>query len=503
MLFTCTLLLLHLAESRKLYNEECPLLIQLNWSKGDRDGRFVFKQVPTTGGGSRGESYYQELAKPLVGSHSKKDKKKRHRFSGSSPTDTSGSHKGSDSDSRSGTHKFQGSLAKAIYKAVPDSRFTRSISNPEAVMRRQRHQKLVKRVLSIRGKDGRSDAEGTLNIYAGSLAPENPLKTIRVRRRATAEEVIQTALEEYSFINDHPSLYCLVQMAVPVNSSQSVHLNIIGTSSNQRVLADEDQPLEIVKSLRSEKKDVVTLFHMKKKNMPEGSLHDVNGCFLPQLVEATADGKEVPSGRRISLSLERYLLGSKRPSSPLSGNYVLIHSADIRPRHCEISDIEGVFTITPVEEGAEVSVNNKFIHRPAFLSHKSLIRLGRSAFFYYIDPFETSRMASITDDGQVVGSRHQTRARRSVSPPVRERAMSNPVLEDERKGSKCALDYEKKITSSHSMEFGHREEKNATSDKTAKLNVSVRTGCTHTVRWSGSFLSRILICTLYNICTYV
>ena len=460
-------------EERKLYNEECPLFVQLNWSKGDRDGRFVFKEIQvSTSGNSPGKYCPPNSTKSSLHGGSRKDKKKKkRRFSGITSFEPSTTYKPPEADVNA--HKLQGSLAKDIYKAVPDSRFTRSISNPEAVMRRQRHQKMIKRILSIRGKDGRHGSGGSIHIYAGSLAPENPFKTLAISKQTTSDEVIQAALEEYGFPSENPSHYCLVQMNVPMNSSRNVHLYIIGTSSNQRVLGGGELPLEIIKSLRSDKKENVTLFQMKKKDTSDGPLRDVDNCFLPHLVEVTADGKELPSGKKIPLTLERTILGSKRPSSPLPGNYVLISSSDMKPQHCEISDIEGVFTIAPIEEGAEVFVNSKPVHRQAFLSHKSLVRLGKSTSFCYIDPFESSRMAAITDDSSVTSSHHPSRSKHSYSPQLRERAMSHSALEGEQKCSRQAQEIERKLRATLSMEFDPTEEKTQGQDNTApKLNVS-------------------------------
>ena len=43
-------------------------------------------------------------------------------------------------------------VANDLYFAVPETSFTRSISNPEAVMRRRRQQKLEKKLHDLRNK---------------------------------------------------------------------------------------------------------------------------------------------------------------------------------------------------------------------------------------------------------------------------------------------------------------------------------------------------------------
>ncbi len=52
---------------------------------------------------------------------------------------------------------------------LPDTSFTRSISNPEAVMRRRRQQKLERKLQQFRSRDGGPDTGGTLKIYGEAL----------------------------------------------------------------------------------------------------------------------------------------------------------------------------------------------------------------------------------------------------------------------------------------------------------------------------------------------
>ena len=47
---------------------------------------------------------------------------------------------------------------------LPETSFTRSISNPEAVMRRRRAQKLEKKLQQFRSRDGGPDTGGTLKV---------------------------------------------------------------------------------------------------------------------------------------------------------------------------------------------------------------------------------------------------------------------------------------------------------------------------------------------------
>lgn len=51
------------------------------------------------------------------------------------------------------------SVAEKLYTDMPESTFTRSISNPEAVMKRRRQQKVEKKLQQCRGQDGHGKIE--------------------------------------------------------------------------------------------------------------------------------------------------------------------------------------------------------------------------------------------------------------------------------------------------------------------------------------------------------
>ena len=49
-------------------------------------------------------------------------------------------------------------MAEKLYNELPDSSFTRSISNPELVMRKRRQLKLEKKLQQIKSNDGGPDS---------------------------------------------------------------------------------------------------------------------------------------------------------------------------------------------------------------------------------------------------------------------------------------------------------------------------------------------------------
>jgi len=143
------------SQERKLDANERPLWIQLDWGKDGREGRFLLKQL-------------KEAAK----------------------------------------ENNKGNVAEHLYKEVPDSNFTRSISNPEIVMARRRQQKLENKLKQIKNRDG----GGTLKVYGETLKPDIPYKTLLMSNQDTAAFAVKETLEKYGLPNEEPENYCLVQV---------------------------------------------------------------------------------------------------------------------------------------------------------------------------------------------------------------------------------------------------------------------------------------------------
>lgn len=96
---------------------------------------------------------------------------------------------------------------------MPETLFTRSISNPEAVMRRRRQQKLERKLQQFRSKDGGPDTGGTLKIYGESLCRDVPYKTLLLSVRDPAHHVVREMLAKYGLDKEtDPHAFCLVQV---------------------------------------------------------------------------------------------------------------------------------------------------------------------------------------------------------------------------------------------------------------------------------------------------
>lgn len=111
------------------------------------------------------------------------------------------------------------------FTELPETSFTRSISNPEAVMRRRRQQKLERKLQQFRSKDGGPDTGGTLKIYGEALCKDVPYKTLLLSVRDSAAQVVREMLSKYGLEKVDPQLYCLVQVSIRVDrlSANSTH----------------------------------------------------------------------------------------------------------------------------------------------------------------------------------------------------------------------------------------------------------------------------------------
>ena len=137
-----------------------------------------------------------------------------------------------------------------IILEFPDTSFTRSISNPEAVMRRRRQQKLEKKLQQFRSKDGGPDTGGTLKIYGEALCKDVPYKTLLLSVHDSAAFVVEEMLDKYGIDKKEAHLFCLVQSStMPPQPSQNMPKGSDndGTPiSREYYLEDDECPLAIL-----------------------------------------------------------------------------------------------------------------------------------------------------------------------------------------------------------------------------------------------------------------
>ncbi|BES92929.1 DIL domain [Nesidiocoris tenuis] len=220
-------------EERRLEPEEKPLLVQLNWHKDDREGRFLLRRIddktnmPDTF--QEGSSFRRKLSK-----REKKQIKKQEKMNRLKPV------------SQSPNDENDAGVAEKLYTELPETSFTRSISNPEAVMRRRRQQKLEKKLQQFRSKDGGPDTGGTLKIYGEALCRDVPYKTLLLSIGDTASQVVKEMLAKYGLTKEEPTHYCLVQVNTAVEETKETNGNNNTINNREYILDDDECPLAIL-----------------------------------------------------------------------------------------------------------------------------------------------------------------------------------------------------------------------------------------------------------------
>lgn len=221
--------------------------MQLYWQREDRDGRFLLKSDDdlTT------KKLFEE-----EGSARKPDKKKFKKEQ---------SKRFKDKKKGSQLEEKPKNLATELYDAKPVSSLTRSKSNPEAVMKIQRKKKLEDRLKKLQEPETSGGGGGPLRIFAESLQPENPYKTILCGSNDTTETVLKDALEKYEVPSEEMDQYCLTMVTItPGNHSDPESSSGI----KERVVPDHDCPAAIAASW-PEASGELRFYLKKKENMPK------------------------------------------------------------------------------------------------------------------------------------------------------------------------------------------------------------------------------------------
>ncbi|XP_062267656.1 afadin isoform X7 [Platichthys flesus] len=380
-------------EERQLDLDEKPLVVQLNWNKDDREGRFVLKNendiLPkkSQSNGPEKEGVIQNFKRTLSKKEKKKEKKREKEFA-----------RIPDGDEQLNREDGENSrLAAEVYKDMPETSFTRTISNPEVVMKRRRQQKLEKRMQEFMSSDGRPDSGGTLRIYADSLKPNIPYKTILLSTRDTADFAVVEALEKYGLEKENPREYCIARQD--------------DKSGKDTILDDGECPLQIFRDWPAERGALV--FQLKKRppdyrkgrkvedkglRGKEGSSSSLPPEKLPYLVELSpgrgnhyayyayrhhedgSDSRDKPKLYRLQQSI------TEVGSDCTEDGAIQLLGPGILPHHCNLMHSEGMVTVTPHGPDADTFVDGQRIAETTVLRPGSTLQFGSVHVFKFVDP---------------------------------------------------------------------------------------------------------------------
>ncbi|XP_058591905.1 afadin isoform X18 [Neofelis nebulosa] len=403
----------HVSGERRLDIDEKPLVVQLNWNKDDREGRFVLKNendaLPPKAQSNGPEKQEKEGViqnfKRTLSKKEKKEKKKREKEA---------VRQASEKDDR----PFQGDdlensrLAAEVYKDMPETSFTRTISNPEVVMKRRRQQKLERRMQEFRSSDGRPDSGGTLRIYADSLKPNIPYKTILLSTTDPADFAVAEALEKYGLEKENPKDYCIARVMLPPGAQHSDE-----NGAKETILDDDECPLQIFREWPTDRG--VLVFQLKRRPpdyVPKKTKKPVDGKLvkgkeraegsgygsalppekLPYLVELSPDGsdsRDKPKLYRLQLSVTE--VGTEK----FEENSIQLFGSGIQPHHCDLTNMDGVVTVTPRSMDAETYVEGQRISETTMLQSGMKVQFGASHVFKFVDPSQDHAVAKRPVDG--------------------------------------------------------------------------------------------------------
>eukprot|EP00063_Salmo_salar_P085790 XP_014060625.1 PREDICTED: afadin isoform X1 [Salmo salar] len=412
----------HVSGERKLDLDEKPLVVQLNWNKDDREGRFVLKnendiipkKMQSNGPEREKEGVIQNFKRTLSKKEKKKEKK-REKEAHIPDGDEQALNREDGENSR---------LAAEVYKDMPENSFTRTISNPEVVMKRRRQQKLEKRMQEFRSSDGRPDSGGTLRIYADSLKPNIPYKTILLSTTDMADFAVVEALEKYGLEKENPREYCIAR-----------HTD--DKSGKEIVLDDTECPLQIFRDWPNDRGALV--FQLKKRppdyvpkkgRKPEdkglrgkgmdgplyGSLPPEKlpylvelspgrgnhyGYYTYQHLEDGSDSRDKPKLYRLQHSV------TEVGSDTTDDGSIQLFGPGILPHHSKLMHTEGLVTVTPHNMEAETYVDGQRVTETTVLRSGATLQFGASHVFKFVDPSYDHSMGK-GGPGPMMRGRHKS-----------------------------------------------------------------------------------------------
>ncbi|XP_023203481.1 afadin isoform X12 [Xiphophorus maculatus] len=389
----------HVSGERQLDLDEKPLVVQLNWNKDDREGRFVLKnendvlpKKSQSNGPEKEKDGVIQNFKRTLSKKEKKEKKKREKEFARIPD--------GDEQILSREDGENNRLAAEVYKDMPETSFTRTISNPEVVMKRRRQQKLEKRMQEFMSSDGRPESGGTLKIYADSLKPNIPYKTILMSTRDTADFAVVEALEKYGLEKENPREYCIARQEEK--------------TGKEVILDDLDCPLQILRDWPADRGAMV--FQLKKRppdyqprkgRKDDKGLRGKDGSMppekLPYLVELSPDGsdsRDKPKLYRLQHSI------TEVGSDCTEDGAIQLLGPGILPHHCNLMHSEGMVTVTPHGHDADTFVDGQRITETTVLRSGSTLQFGSAHVFKFVDPMVDQ--GGKRDPNAAMRSRHKS-----------------------------------------------------------------------------------------------
>ncbi|KAA3677869.1 afadin, partial [Paragonimus westermani] len=253
---------------RRLGANEAPLLVQLNWAFEDREVRFILRDESKPMSAVRQQKALEKQPGSLQNGNLKHRSNTNLAENVDEKSDGRGFARRWSSGSRKKKrhkHGTDGSLEQE--DLVPDSTFTRTLSNPDEVLRRRRQQRIQNRMQQGSGVLG-DEGTNTVKIYGDCLNQEIPYVTLNLTSDDTAAKVVQWTLDKYGLSQRLvPQDFCLVQVNIPPRGER-LPVNM----ERELTLHDQDSLLGIRAQLHHQRENVTCIFQIRHRRAsgPDG-----------------------------------------------------------------------------------------------------------------------------------------------------------------------------------------------------------------------------------------
>eukprot|EP00080_Pristionchus_pacificus_P015891 PDM75911.1 afd-1 [Pristionchus pacificus] len=372
-------------EERRLNGDEKPLLVQLNWHKDDKEGRFLLKKHGMT-----------FLPIQALKDHDRTSNIKRSnkRFSKREKKEDKGRKKHKEIITVHEGVPQENIDVMGLYKQVPPTTFTRTISNPEIVMKKRREKRIESKLRDM-------GHGGSVKIYGEEIVPSRPYVTILVSANDRAKEILREALRKYNVPEDEWTHFELVlywldgsRIDNTLTGRSLTDLTIAGIPHrSERVVSSDECPLV---ELANSQSHVQMFLIIRRKTRSTSNGHVAN---TDRFSNKCAYLVSLDNNNRIPISEGVTEVGNDINLHLFARNNVRLSS--VCSRHCVITLTNGVFTITPSSPHAVIEINDRKIDQTESVMDGSVIRLGKDNIFRVIIPRPLSKNFSKSNESIV------------------------------------------------------------------------------------------------------
>uniref|UniRef100_A0A0X3PXU4 Afadin n=1 Tax=Schistocephalus solidus TaxID=70667 RepID=A0A0X3PXU4_SCHSO len=321
----------HAMSERRLNDDESPLMVQLNWCKQGREGKLILKclreALNPEFSSSREEGKTEKIPLQVKRNRWPLKRDKKHLKSlphgaqpacsgrllctrgyktltpGMRPISSTNKPLTKQTPNLLGPEVNVGfTLAQSLEptskgnwrrgSSPPDNSFTRTVSDPEAMMRRKRQQTLGAKLARI-AKYGGGNRGGTVKIFGDMIDPNVPYKTLLLSVEDTVSQVIREALDKYGLEDADPASYCLVMRS-------RFSKETANCPAHEEILSDTASPLGRL-LMDKPPKGVITTFELRPRLHRDRSSEETSNGPLLALPDARSSGahRHLPAYSRL------------------------------------------------------------------------------------------------------------------------------------------------------------------------------------------------------------